>query len=354
MSIDTVAPSGIAGVQARIAAIQSRFGALAPSGASIPVVNSGYTTSTNGSAVTRSSFATALADTVSSTGSSAASSTAGTGGAEAAAGSSTGHSGADAVELSKKYLGIPYVWGGTDPSKGLDCSGLTGLVYRQLGVDLPRVSRDQAKVGEKIASLSQAKPGDLLFFNSPVSHVGIYAGGGKMVHAPRTGTKVRVEDVYETPTVIRRVLPENASAAPAPPAQAQPAARTGGVPYADIFRTEGARAGVSPTLLAAVAKTESSFRSDATSPAGARGLMQLMPATAAGLGVDPLDPQQAVRGAAKLLAGYLEDYDGSLDLALAAYNAGPGNVKKYGGVPPFSETKAYVRKVQDAMQEVTL
>ncbi|NHC16534.1 transglycosylase SLT domain-containing protein [Motilibacter sp. E257] len=321
------------------------------------LVSSTASTST-GSAVSRSSFASTLADvtgsgSASGAGSGSVAGSAATGGTAAAGGSATGNSGADAVELAKKYLGIPYVWGGTDPSKGLDCSGLTGLVYRQLGVDLPRVSRDQAKVGEKIASLSQAKPGDLLFFNSPVSHVGIYAGGGKMVHAPHTGAKVRVEDVYETPTVIRRVLPE-AGSAPAPTALAQPAAKTGGVPYADIFRTEGARAGVSPALLAAVAKTESSFRSDATSPAGAKGLMQLMPATAAGLGVDPLDPQQAVRGAAKLLAGYLKDYDGSLDLALAAYNAGPGNVKKYGGVPPFSETKAYVRKVQDAMQEVTL
>ncbi len=73
--------------------------------------------------------------------------------------------------------------------------------------------------------------------------------------------------------------------------------------------------------------------------------MQLMPATARGLGVDPLDPAQAVDGAARLLAGYLKDYDGRTDLALAAYNAGPGAVRRYGGVPPYEETRTYVQRV---------
>jgi peptidoglycan DL-endopeptidase CwlO len=78
--------------------------------------------------------------------------------------------------------------------------------------------------------------------------------------------------------------------------------------------------------------------------------MQLMPATARGLGVhDSFDPQQAINGAAKLLSSHLKEFK-SLPLALAAYNAGGGNVHKYGGIPPFSETQAYVPKVQKALK----
>lgn len=122
-----------------------------------------------------------------------------------------------------------------------------------------------------------------------------------------------------------------------------------GVPYADLFNAAGARHGVSPKLLAAVAKIESGYQPKAVSPAGARGLMQLMPGTARGLGVaDPFDPAQAVEGAAKLLASHLKEF-GSLDLALAAYNAGGGAVRKHGGIPPSAETQAYVPKVKAAL-----
>jgi soluble lytic murein transglycosylase-like protein len=122
-----------------------------------------------------------------------------------------------------------------------------------------------------------------------------------------------------------------------------------GVPYADLFNAAGAKHGVSPKLLAAVAKVESGYNPHAVSKAGARGLMQIMPGTAKGLGVtNAFDPAQAVDGAAKLLAGNLKEF-GSLDLALAAYNAGGGAVKKYGGIPPYSETQAYVPKVKAAL-----
>src|SRR4051794_6811458 len=112
------------------------------------------------------------------------------------------------VQEARKYLGIPYLWGGTDPEKGLDCSGLVQLVYHNLGVDLPRVSRDQAEAGTAVNSLDEAQPGDLLAFGSPVHHIAIYIGDGKMIEAPRTGLDVRVSDVYETPSAIRRVLPD--------------------------------------------------------------------------------------------------------------------------------------------------
>ncbi|MDT4994182.1 MAG: hypothetical protein QOH97_4074 [Actinoplanes sp.] len=121
------------------------------------------------------------------------------------------------------------------------------------------------------------------------------------------------------------------------------------VPYADMFVKAGARYGVSARLLAAVAKVESGYDPQAVSGAGAQGLMQLMPGTAAGLGVqDPFDPQDAIMGGARLLAQNLREF-GSVPLALAAYNAGGGAVRRYGGIPPFAETRAYVPRVQNAL-----
>jgi soluble lytic murein transglycosylase-like protein len=116
------------------------------------------------------------------------------------------------------------------------------------------------------------------------------------------------------------------------------------VPYADLFSRAASRHGVDASLLAAVAQQESGFNSSAVSPAGAQGLMQFMPATAAGLGVNPLDPTSAIDGAARYL-GSLKKQFGSTELALAAYNAGPGTVSRYGGIPPYSETQNYVRAV---------
>ena len=117
-----------------------------------------------------------------------------------------------------------------------------------------------------------------------------------------------------------------------------------GVPYASLFEQAGSQYGVDPSLLAAVASQESGFNAQATSPAGALGLMQFMPSTAAGLGVDPLDPASSVDGAARYLSGLTSRF-GSTPLALAAYNAGPGTVSRYGGIPPYAETQNYVRAV---------
>jgi len=116
------------------------------------------------------------------------------------------------------------------------------------------------------------------------------------------------------------------------------------VPYGDLFRAAGAAHGIQPSVLAAVAKTESAFDPNAVSHAGAQGLMQFMPGTAADMGVDPLDPASAIDGAARYLSQNLRRF-GSLELALAAYNAGPGAVQQHGGIPPFAETQAYVPKV---------
>lgn len=113
-----------------------------------------------------------------------------------------------------------------------------------------------------------------------------------------------------------------------------------------IFQAASEKYGVSVSLLKAVAKAESNFNPNAVSRCGAMGIMQLMPGTAASLGVtEPFDPEQNIMGGAKYLSGLLDQFGGDVRLAVAAYNAGPGNVKKYGGVPPFDETQNYVVKV---------
>jgi len=99
------------------------------------------------------------------------------------------------------------------------------------------------------------------------------------------------------------------------------------------------------TLILGVIQQESGGDANARSPVGATGLMQLMPATAAGLGVNPNDPKDNVRGGVKYLLQQLKAFDNDIPKALAAYNAGPGNVQKYGGIPPFAETRNYVAKI---------
>ena len=116
-------------------------------------------------------------------------------------------------------------------------------------------------------------------------------------------------------------------------------------PYRGLVTSAALGAGLPPILLAALLRSESGFDPRAVSPAGARGIAQFMPATARGLGLgDPFDPAEAIPAAARLLAGHLRAF-GSVPLALAAYNAGPAAVERYGGVPPFRETQAYVARI---------
>jgi soluble lytic murein transglycosylase-like protein len=103
--------------------------------------------------------------------------------------------------------------------------------------------------------------------------------------------------------------------------------------------------GIDPALLKGLIRQESNFDASARSSAGAQGLTQLMPGTASSLGVDASDPAQAIEGGAKYLKQQLDRFGGDASKALAAYNAGPGAVAKYGGVPPYAETQSYVRKV---------
>jgi cell wall-associated NlpC family hydrolase len=324
---------GVSGVLTRIQDIQTQLNpnAINPDGATVVP----GTVSTLGGSGADPTFA-ALLDNAS-------------GGQSTDAGG--GVTGDAVVADAKKYLGIPYAFGSTDPSKGLDCSALVQRAYKDLGIELPRNSWQQAKVGTKVDSLKDARPGDILAFDSPVDHVAIYIGGNKMIAAPKPGDHVKIESVYETPTHIRRVVGTQSleSAAVVRPASLQSAGSLSGVPYANLFMQAGNKYGVSPKLLAAVAKVESGYNPKAVSPAGAQGLMQLMPGTARGLGVkNSFDPEQAINGAAKLLSRNLKEFK-SVPLALAAYNAGGGAVHKYGGIPPFAETQAYVPKVQKAL-----
>ncbi len=273
--------------------------------------------------------------------------------------------GADVVSAGVKYLGVPYKWGGTDPATGLDCSGFVQRAYGDVGITLPRVSRDQAKVGTEVPSLDQAKPGDLIAFGQPVDHIAIYAGNGKMVQAPHTGAVVSITPVRRDIATIRRVIPSGSSngvvdltTAPASSVvssstgTSSPGTLAANTPYRDLFLAAGQKYGLDPRLLAAVGKVESNFNSSATSPVGATGLMQFMPSTAAGMGIDPSDPAQAIDGAGRYLSTQLNRF-GSIDLALAAYNAGPRAVERAGGIPPYPETRSYVVKVQNAMNQVS-
>ena len=278
------------------------------------------------------------------------------------------------VDEAKKYLGLPYIWGGTDPSKGLDCSGLVQVVYQHLGYDLPRISADQARSGRPVASLAEAQPGDILAWdnssrNNGADHVAIYIGDGKMIEAARPGTNIRISDVHGSPT-IRRILPDPAAsatgAAVSTNGSAGASATTGANgwnaitgtsfrtsatnPYANLFAAASQKYGVPAALLSAVAKQESGYDPTAVSRAGAQGLMQLMPGTARTLGVaNPFDPSQAIDGAARMLRDLTHRF-GSTELALAAYNAGPGAVLKYDGIPPYPETQRYVRNVMSLMK----
>lgn len=136
------------------------------------------------------------------------------------------------------------------------------------------------------------------------------------------GTAPRAQTV---PTIDTR-LPESASR------------------WAFAIESAATKAGIDPRLLAAVTWAESGFNADAVSSAGAIGLTQLMPGTAEGLGVDPTDPIQNLEGGARYLAWTIEEF-GSIELGLAAYNAGPGSVRNAGGIPAIAETQAYVPKV---------
>jgi soluble lytic murein transglycosylase-like protein len=139
---------------------------------------------------------------------------------------------------------------------------------------------------------------------------------------------------------------QTAPVAGAAPTGGTAAVGSGPVPYNAEIEAAAARHGLDPALLKALIRQESNFDPNAGSPAGAQGLTQLMPATARSLGVtNPHDPAQAIEGGAKYLKQQLDRFGGDVQKALAAYNAGPGAVARFGGIPPYAETQQYVQKV---------
>jgi soluble lytic murein transglycosylase-like protein len=133
------------------------------------------------------------------------------------------------------------------------------------------------------------------------------------------------------------------AALPAPPAS--PAAKPAAATPQELVQRAAEKYGLPPALLHSVAKAESGYQVAALSPKGAIGLMQLMPATAAELNADPNDPEQNADAGARYLRELLIRYDGSAHRALAAYNAGPGAVERYNGVPPYRETREYIDRI---------
>jgi cell wall-associated NlpC family hydrolase len=166
----------------------------------------GSTATSSTGAATATAFASELAKAETTSGASSTTATAATGSTLPGAGALTGDA---IVETAKKYLGVPYVFGGEDAS-GIDCSGLVQRVMKDLGVDVPRLVSGQSTLGTEVKSLKEAKPGDLIV-NDGGNHISIYLGDNKILYAPKPGDKVKINSVYfpESDIVtIRRVAPE--------------------------------------------------------------------------------------------------------------------------------------------------
>jgi len=182
----------------RISQIQAQLQQLSTVGTErVPVTATSTSTSASASA---QGFAASLAAALGTTGTGAA--------GISAFGSTAGATGVNVVASAEKYLGVPYVFGGTD-SSGMDCSGLVQTVYADIGIELPRLVSGQMTMGTEVASLAEAQPGDLIVTGGG-DHILIYAGDNKVIHAPYPGRTVCLREAYMTDaeiTTIRRIIP---------------------------------------------------------------------------------------------------------------------------------------------------
>lgn len=214
----------------------------------------------------------------------------------------------------------------------------------QIQSRIDRVSPSSVTFGEalqaaQVSSVSETQPQATLVSPQGTQRSGAFLGTG----ATPIG-------MMGTPVVLRAGAAASSYFSPTtePWADALPAA---GREWAPAIEQAATDAGLDPRLLAAMVWQESGFQPDAISRSGAIGLSQLMPATAEGLGVDPTDPIANLEGGARYLAWTIREF-GSLDLGLAAYNAGPGTVRNAGGIPDIPETQAYVPSVIDYYRQL--
>ena len=168
--------------------------------------------------------------------------------------------------------------------------------------------------------------------------------------SPQMGSSRTGRNVFVTPAALGP-LPTHGTPLTVSPTDVIPL-QTGSTDVNGLAETYAAKYGLPSALVKAVIQTESGGNPRAVSHAGAMGLMQLMPANVKEAGIsDPFDPEQNIAAGTAQLAGLMQQYGGDVDLTLAGYNAGPGNVKKWGGVPPFHETQNYIRKVRMLMEK---
>ncbi|HBJ1645859.1 TPA: C40 family peptidase [Clostridium botulinum] len=258
----------------------------------------------------------------------------------------------------KSYLGTDYLYGGSDPSTGFDCSGLVQYCYGKYGIELPRTTYEQVLCGSYV-EYENLQAGDLVFFGTSddIHHVGVYIGEGQYIHAPQTGDVVKIsslsdrKDFYEARRVFEvKESINNSTNSTDTENKILYTALPNNKEFVDIFYKVEAETGVDSTLLASIAITESSLNPNDVSSAGASGLCQLMPDTFIELGFDIsniFDPYTNVLACAYEIQD-LYNYScikRPIDM-LTAYNGGIGNFMKYGGaIPNNRENQEYSGKV---------